>query len=214
MRIDVVTLFPEMFRGPFKESIIRIAKKKRLVKIRVVDLRKYTKDKHRTADDKPYGGGPGMVMKPEPIFECVEDLKKRSKDAHVILLSPAGRRFDQKRAHDLSKKNHLILIAGHYEGVDERVSEHLVDEQISLGDFVLTGGEIPAMAIVDGVTRLLPGVLGNAQSLTHESFQEGLLDYPHYTRPRVFRGYSVPDVLVSGDHDEVDRWRKEQRRKS
>lgn len=210
LHIDVVTVFPEMFEGPFRESMLRIAQEKKLVRIRVINLRDYTKDKHKTTDDKPFGGGAGMVMKPEPIFDCVEDLKKKSPEAWVILTTPAGKPFRQKMARDLSKKKHLILICGHYEGVDERVREHLVDEEISLGDFVLTGGEIPAMAIVDAVTRLIPGVLGNQDSLKHESFQEGLLEYPHYTRPRVYGAFSVPDVLVSGDHDKVERWRKEQ----
>lgn len=210
LAIDVVTLFPEMFEGPFKESMIRIARQKRLVDIRVIPLRKFTKDRHKTADDKPFGGGPGMVMKPEPIFDCVEHLKKDSPKAWVILLTPAGERFHQKLAQKLSGKKHLILLCGHYEGVDERVREHLVDQEISIGDFVLTGGEVAAMAVVDSLVRLRPGVLGNADSLKHESFQEGLLDYPHYTRPRTFRGYSVPEILVSGKHDQVDEWRRDQ----
>ena len=210
LHVDVVTLFPEMFEGPFGESILRIAQEKGLVKLKVINLRDYTKDRHQTADDKPFGGGAGMVMKPEPIFECIEALKKKSPKAWVILTTPSGKPLKQKMAWDLSKKKHLILICGHYEGVDERVRDHLVDEEISLGDFVLTGGEIPAMAIVDAVTRLIPGVLGNADSIQHESFQEGLLEYPHYTRPRVFRTFSVPEVLFSGDHKKVDRWRKEQ----
>ena len=210
LRVDVVTLFPEMFEGPLGESILRIAQEKGLVQLKVINLRDYTKDRHQTADDKPFGGGAGMVMKPEPIFECIETLKKKSPKARVILTTPSGKPFKQKMAWDLSKEKHLILICGHYEGVDERVRDHLVDEEISLGDFVLTGGEIPAMAIVDAVTRLIPGVLGNADSIQHESFQEGLLEYPHYTRPRVFRTFSVPEVLFSGDHKKVDRWRKEQ----
>lgn len=210
LRFDIVTVFPEMFDGPFKESILRIAQEKRLVDIRVINLRDFTHDRHRSTDDKPFGGGPGMVMKPEPIFECVESIRKKSPMARVILFSPSGRPFNQKAAWDLSKKKHLILICGHYEGVDERVREHLVDEEISLGDFVLTGGEIPAMAVVDAVTRLIPGVLGNKESLSHESFQEGMLEYPHYTRPRDYLGYEVPDVLVSGNHDKVERWRREQ----
>lgn len=210
LRIDIVTLFPEMFEGPFRESMIRIAQEKGIVRIQVINLRRYTRDKHQTADDKPFGGGPGMVMKPEPIFRCVETLKRKSPGACVVLFAPSGQCFDQKLAQRLSRKKHLILICGHYEGVDERVREHLADEEISIGDFVLTGGEIPAMVIVDSVTRLLPGVLGNRRSLESESFCEGLLDYPHYTRPRVFRDYSVPEVLFSGDHDKVKCWRETQ----
>ncbi len=210
LRFDIVTVFPEMFEGSFKESILRIAQEKHLVDIHVVNLRDFTKDRHRSTDDKPFGGGPGMVMKPEPIFECVRSIRKKSPKARVILFSPSGKLFNQKAAWELSKKKHLILICGHYEGVDERVQEHLADEEISLGDFVLTGGEIPAMAVVDAVTRLIPGVLGNKDSLAHESFQEGLLEYPHYTRPRDYLGYEVPDILVSGNHDKVERWRREQ----
>ncbi len=210
LRIDIITIFPEMFEGPFQESMIKIARQKGLVGINLVNLRDFTTDKRRTVDDKPFGGGPGMVMKPEPLFSCIAKLKKQSPKGRVILMTPAGKRFNQSIAQDLSKAKHLILICGHYEGVDERVREHLVDEEISLGDFVLTGGEIPAMALVDALTRLVPGVLGNTESLKHESFQDGILDYPHYTRPRVFKGRIVPEVLFSGDHKKVEAWRKQE----
>jgi len=212
LRIDIVTTFPEMFEGPFQESMVRIARQKGIVKIQVINLRDYAKDKHKTTDDKPFGGGPGMVMKPEPIFACVKELKKKSPKALVVLLTPAGKPLNQRLAWDLSKKKHVIMICGHYEGVDERVRELLVDEEISLGDFIMTGGEIPAMAIVDAITRLVPGVLGNAESLKHESFQHAMLEYPHYTRPQVFQGVSVPEILVSGDHKKVEAWRRDQAR--
>ena len=208
LEIDILTLFPGMFAGPFRESMIRLAKKKGLVKIRVRDLRKYTQDKHRKCDDKPYGGGPGMVMMAQPIFDAVDALRK--KKTTVVLLSPQGEPFTQKLAGEMARAERLILICGHYEGVDERVSEHLVDREVSIGDFVLTGGELPAMCLVDSVVRLVPGVVGNADSINEESFQNGLLDFPHYTRPRVFRGWEVPEVLAAGDHKKVSCWRKEQ----
>ncbi len=208
--VDVVTTFPEMFEGPFGESMLRIAQEKNIVQLRLVQLRDYAEGKHKLTDDKPFGGGPGMVMKPEPFFNCVEELKKNSPEAHVILLTPAGTKFEQKKADELSKKKHLILLCGHYEGVDERVRECLVDEEISLGDFVLTGGEIPSMALVDSVTRLIPGVLGNDESIRYESFQSNSLDHPHYTRPKIYRGHEVPEELVSGNHAQIESWRKQQ----
>lgn len=210
LEIDVLTLFPGMFMGPFRESMLKLAKRKGLVKIRVRDLRKYTLDRHRKCDDKPYGGGPGMVMMAQPIFDAVEALKKRKANAKVVLLTPAGKRLTQKLAGELAKAKNLILICGHYEGVDERVCEHLADEEISIGDFVLTGGELAAMCLVDSLVRLVPGVVGNAESIEQESFQGGLLDFPHYTRPRIFRGWEVPPALLAGDHDKVAKWRKEQ----
>jgi len=208
--MDVVTTFPQMFDSILGESILKIAQEKKKIKVRCVQLRDFAQDKHKLTDDKPFGGGPGMVMKAEPFFHCVEELKKDSPNAHVVLLTPAGEPFKQKTAKSLTKKKHLIFLCGHYEGLDERVREHLVDEEISLGDFVLTGGEIPTMVVIDAVTRLLPGVLGNKESIKQESFQQGILDHPHYTRPREFRGHVVPEELMTGNHAKVEKWRKEQ----
>lgn len=204
-RIDIVTLFPNFFQGALDESILKRAQRDRLVEIHLHDLRRYTHDRHRTVDDKPFGGGAGMVIKPEPVFECIEDL---GDDGHVILMSPSGRPFDQAKAAELAKRNRLILIAGHYEGFDYRIHEHLIHEEISIGDFVTMGGEAPALCIIEAVVRLLPGVLGNTESLDHESFLSGHLEYPQYTRPRDFRGWKVPDVLISGNHAEVKAWRE------
>ena len=204
--IDIVTLFPDFFSSPLQESILKRAQKAGHVRMGVHDIRDYTHDKHRTADDKPFGGGAGMLMKPEPIFECIESIRKKG---WVVLMDPQGERFSQDLACKLSKKKHLILIAGHYEGVDHRVREHLVDQEISVGDYVTMGGEAPALCIIEAVTRLLPGVLGNEESLKDESFHSDSLEYPQYTRPRDFRGWKVPDVLISGHHKEVKRWRDE-----
>lgn len=203
--IDVVTLFKNFFKSPLNESLLKKAQDKGLLKVRVRDLRDWTHDRHKTADDKPFGGGAGMVMKPEPLFECVEEV---GKGAWVVLLDPQGEPLGQKLAEHLSKKKHLVLIAGHYEGVDQRVKEHLVDQEISVGDFITMGGEAPALCLIEAVARLLPGVLGNAASIEHESFQSGILEYPHYTRPRDFRGWKVPEVLVSGNHQKVQAWRE------
>ncbi len=203
--IDIVTLFPEMFEGPLQESMIRLAQKKGLVKIRVHNLRDWTHDVHRTCDDKPFGGGPGMVMKVEPIYEC---LKKIGKKGWVVMMSPRGRRFDSRSAKRLARKKHLIFLCGHYEGVDERVHQHLVDEEISIGDFITTGGELPVMCVLDAIVRLVPGVLGNLRSLDLESFQQGILEYPQYTRPADFRGWKVPEVLRSGRHEQIGKWRE------
>ncbi len=208
MIIDILTLFPGMFRGPFEESIIQKARERDLVRINIHNIRDYTHDKHRTADDRPFGGGPGMVMKPEPIFECIEKL--RTEKSHVIYLTPQGRRFNQALARKLVRETHLLLLCGHYEGVDERVREALVDEEISIGDYVLTTGAVPAMIVVDAVVRLLPGVLGDAESAVQDSFTENLLDHPHYTRPEIFRGMRVPEVLLSGNHQRIAEWRREQ----
>jgi len=208
LQIDVITIFPDIFTGFLGESVIRLAQEKNLVSFRVVNLRDYTSDRHRTVDDRPYGGGAGMVFKPEPIFKAVEEL--RSPEAEVILLSPRGRKFGQETAVELSRKSHLIFISGHYEGVDERVRQALVTDEISLGDFVLTCGSLPAMVIIDCVVRLVPGVLGHPDSVEEESFSSGRLEYPHYTRPPEFRGMKVPEVLLSGDHQEVARWRRKQ----
>ncbi len=208
MQIDILTLFPEMFTGPFDYSIIKRAKEKGLVNITIYNIRDFAQDKHRTVDDYPYGGGPGMILKPEPIFRAVEMIKVKG-TPFVILLSPQGRLFNQELAEELSKRSHLVLICGHYEGVDERVRENLIDDEISVGDYVLSGGEIPAMIIVDAVIRLLPGVISEA-SVKSDSYSSGLLKYPQYTRPAVFRGLSVPEVLLSGNHEEIARWRRQQ----
>ena len=208
MQIDIITLFPGMFAGFLTESIIKRAQEKGAVSIEVIDLRDYTHDRHRTADDRPYGGGAGMVLKVEPLFEAVEALK--TPDSTVILLSPRGEPFSQAKSGYLSRSKHLILICGHYEGVDERVCSALVDEEISIGDYILTGGELPAMVVADSVIRLIPGVLGDPDSSVDESFTKGRLEYPHYTRPSEYRGMAVPGVLLSGDHGEVTRWRERQ----
>jgi tRNA (guanine37-N1)-methyltransferase len=242
MKVDIVTIFPDFFRGPLDYGILRRARETGLVDVSVHDLREFTRDKHRTVDDRPFGGGEGMVLKPEPIFECIEKLAiapreerlaKRAKDS-VILLSAQGRRLDQTLAQELAAMERVILICGRYEGVDERVSEHLADREVSIGDYVLSGGELGAAVIVDTVTRLIPGAVGNQNSTRQESFTAragetsanreessgtkaapsstcdsgGLLDYPHYTRPADFRGLTVPEVLVNGNHDEIRRWRR------
>ncbi len=204
LTIEIVTLFPEFFESPLQTSLIEKAQAKKLIKIRTHDLRDWTHDKHKTADAKPFGGGAGMVIKPEPVFECVEDVGKK---AWVVLLDPQGEKLTQKVAMKLSKKKKIVLIAGHYEGVDQRVKEHLVDEQISLGDFITMGGEAPALCLIEAVTRLLPGVLGNNESIETESFQAGMLEYPQYTRPRDYRGWKVPEILFSGNHKKVAEWR-------
>lgn len=207
MRIDVLTLFPEMFPGPLGESIIGRASAKGLAEINAVDLRKYTHDARGTVDERPYGGGPGMLMKVEPLVEAVEDI--RTPQTTVILTSPRGERFNQKIARELAEKEHLLIIAGHYEGVDERAIELLVDREISLGDFVLTSGNLAAMVMADAVIRLLPGALGDDESSVDESHSAGLLEYPQYTRPPVFRDMAVPEVLLSGDHGAIAKWRRE-----
>lgn len=209
MRVDIITLFPSMFKNPFDESMIKRAKEKGILKIELHDLRQFTHDKHRTVDDAPYGGGAGMVMKPRPLFEAVEKIKEEiDSSSRVILLSPQGRPLNQEKVKELAKERVLIFICGHYEGVDERVREHLVDEEISLGDYVLTGGELAAMVVVDAVARMLPGVLGSEDSAREDSFYKGLLDYPQYTRPSDFRGWKVPSVLLSGNHQKVKEWRR------
>ena len=209
MKIDVITLFPSTFHGPLDESIVQRAREKGIVTINLVDLRDFTHDRHRSVDDKPFGGGPGMLLKPEPLFEAVESL--RGADSHVVLLTPQGQTLKQTMVREQAQRSHLILICGHYEGVDERVREHLVDAEISIGDYVLTNGNLPAMVFIDAVVRLLPGALGDEQSAHDESFSRDLLEYPHYTRPAEFRGWKVPDVLVSGNHAEIAKWREQQR---
>jgi len=214
MHIDILTLFPEMFQGPFSYSILKRAIDRELVNISLHNIRDYTHNKHHTVDDYVYGGGTGMILKPEPIFEAVESIKAGYTDQEsnipVILLTPQGRCFSQEIARELSTYSHLILICGRYEGVDERVSEHLVTDEISIGDYVLSGGELAAMVVVDAVVRLLPGVLGSEASSTDDSHATGLLEYPQYTRPAVYQGCSVPQVLLSGDHAQIAKWRREQ----
>ena len=207
MKIDILTIFPHMFDNIFKESIIKRAIENKRVEIRIVDFREYSKDPHKKVDDTPYGGVAGMVLTPDPIFSCVDSLK--DEDTKVILLTPDGEQYKQKKAYELSKEKHLIIICGHYEGFDERIRT-LVDLEISIGDYVLTGGEIPAMVLVDSVVRLIPGVI-NEKSHLEDSFNENyLLDYPTYTKPRVYRGMEVPEVLVSGNHEKINAWRQEQ----
>jgi len=208
LRIDIITLFPDIFFGPFKESIIGRAVKQGLVEINAVNLRNYTHDERGTVDDKPYGGGPGMLMKVEPLFEAVEDL--RTEKSLVILTSPRGERFNQKMAVEMTAHDHLIIICGHYEGVDERVRAALIDREISIGDYVLTSGNLAAMVMTDAIVRLLPGVLGSDESSVDESFANGLLEYPQYTRPVEFRGMKVPEVLLSGNHAGIAAWRLKQ----
>jgi len=210
MKIDVLTLFPAMFAGPLDESIIKRAREAGRLDLAIHNLRDYAHDRHRTVDDRPFGGGPGMLLKPEPIFEAVESLARES--TRVILLSPAGRPFSQAIARELAGLEHLLMVSGHYEGFDERVREQLADDELSIGDYVLTNGALPVMVIIDAVTRLLPGVLGDEGSARDDSFSQGLLEYPQYTRPADFRGMKVPEVLLSGNHAEIARWRAEQAR--
>jgi len=209
MRIDIITIFPGMFSAVLDESIVKRAQQKGKVKIFVHDLRKFSLDKHHKVDDRPFGGGSGMLLQAEPIFRAVQAIKKKIKGkCRVILLCPQGKSFNQAYAKKLSKYGNLIFICGHYEGVDERVRQHLVDEEISIGDYVLTGGELPAMVLVDSIVRLIPGVLGDKNSLNFESFEGNLLEYPQYSRPAKFRKWLVPEVLVSGAHDKISAWRK------
>ncbi len=211
MRFDIITIFPEIFAGVLEYGILRRARHAGLVDVRLVNLREFAQDKHRSVDDRPYGGGEGMVFMPEPLFAAVEFCRgpERSAQSRVILLTPQGKTWRQDLALDLSGLRHVILICGRYEGVDQRVIDCLVDSEISVGDFVLTGGEIPAMVVLDSVVRLIPGALGNSDSALNESFSTGLLDYPQYTRPAAFRGQAVPEVLLSGDHARIAKWRKE-----
>lgn len=209
MRIDIVTLFPNMFRGPFDESIVKRAEESGLVEIVIHNLRDYGIGKHRVVDDYPHGGGAGMVLMPEPLFTAVEAITGK-RQVPIILLTPQGRVFDQQTARDLAQLDRFVLICGHYEGVDERVREHLVTDEISIGDYVLTGGELPAMVVTDAVVRQIPGALGSEESTREDSHASGLLEYPQYTRPQSFRGWEVPAVLLSGHHAEIARWRREQ----
>lgn len=205
LKIDVITLFPEMFDGPFGRSIVGKARERRQVEISYVNPRDFATDRHRTVDDRPYGGGPGMVLMAQPLYEAIKKVKRRG--TKVVYLSPQGRPFTQKLAGELAAEKHLVLLCGHYEGVDERVLKH-VDLEVSIGDYVLTGGEIPAMAVADAVVRLLPGVL-EEEATRRESFSEPMLDHPQYTRPRVWRGAAVPEVLLSGDHARIEAWRRD-----
>lgn len=211
MKIDILTLFPNMFEGPFGESIIKRANEKKLIEIKIHDLRKFGEGERRNVDDRPYSGGPGMVLRVDIIDRALYDLKLKVKNEKlkVILLDATGTKYTQAKAQEFSKLDHIILIAGHYEGVDHRVHEHLVDEIISIGDYVLTGGEIPAMVLTDSIIRLLPGVLGKDESSIDESHKEpGYLEYPQYTRPEEYRGWKVPEVLLSGNHAEIEKWKK------
>ncbi len=212
MEFYILSIFPNMFESVFSETIIKRAQEKGFVKIKLMNIRDFTHDKHRTTDDYPFGGGAGMVMKPEPIYEAMDYVKSKSPNVYKILLTPAGRIFDQQKAKELSKKDSVAIICGRYEGFDERV-RYLADEEISIGKFVLSGGEIAAMAIVDAITRLIPGVLGNEESLKEESFENGLIEYPQYTRPREYRNMKVPEVLLSGNHKKIKEWREKEAKK-
>ena len=207
MRIDVLTLFPGMFKAVLGESIMRRAISARRATVHLHNIRDYSRNKHRKVDARPFGGGPGMVISIQPVFDALKAVKKKNPSAEVILMSPQGKPFTQKRAAGLSRKNGIILISGHYEGVDERIRE-LVDSEISIGDYVMTGGEIPAMVVIDAVVRLIPGVLGHAESVNDESFSRGLLEYPQYTRPADYKGRKAPEVLASGNHRSIDAWRR------
>ncbi|HEV2046672.1 MAG TPA: tRNA (guanosine(37)-N1)-methyltransferase TrmD [Chthoniobacterales bacterium] len=211
MKIDILTLFPEICRAPLSESMMKRAQENKIVDLRIHNLRDWTTDKHHVVDDAPFGGGQGMVMKPEPIFAAVESLRKEG--STVLLMTPQGKRFTQPIAGELSRREHLIIICGHYEGIDHRVIEHLVDLEISIGDYVLTNGAIAAVVVVDAIVRLLPGVLGHEQSAADDSFTDGLLEAPQYTRPAEYRGWKVPEILLSGNHAEIAEWRKEQAKK-
>ena len=210
MRIDYLTLFPGMFEGVLNQSILKRAQEKDLLQVNTVDFRHFAENKHNQVDDYPFGGGQGMVLKPEPIFNAMDSIE-RTEDTRVILMCPQGRPFTQAIANELSQAEHLVFICGHYEGYDERIREYLVTDEISMGDYVLTGGELPAMGMTDAVVRLLPGVLGNQQSHMDDSFQDGLLEFPQYTRPRIYKDLNVPDVLLSGNHAHIDNWRYEQK---
>ena len=210
MKIDVLSLFPEMFAGPLDVSMVKRARDRGLVDLRIHNLREWTHDRHKTVDDRPFGGGPGMVLKPEPLFAAVESLAVEA--TRVILMTPAGQPFNQAKARELAQETNLLFICASYEGVDERVVETLVDDEVSIGDYVLTNGGLPTMVVIDAITRLIPGVLGDDESALDESFSHGLLEYPHYTRPAEFRGMAVPEILLSGHHAEIEKWRAAQSR--
>ncbi|MGB9497462.1 MAG: tRNA (guanosine(37)-N1)-methyltransferase TrmD [Dissulfuribacterales bacterium] len=210
MLFDIVTIFPNFFDSPLKDGVVRRAIEADILKVRTINLRDFTTDRHRTVDDRPFGGGEGMVMKPEPIYRALKVLKEEPPEARVILLSPRGKLLDQALAGELARFERLILICGRYEGVDERIREHCVDLELSVGDYVLSGGEIAALVLIEAVGRLIPGVLGCESSAEKDSFSDGLLEFPQYTRPRIFKGWEVPEVLMSGDHAKIARWRREQ----
>lgn len=207
MRIDIVTLFPNMFEGPFRESIVKNAQKKGLLELNIHDLRKYGLGSRRTVDDRPYSGGAGMIIMVEPVEKCLKEIK--TPGCKVVLTTPRGQKYTQEKAQEYSKLDHLIVLAGHFEGFDERIHEHLIDEEISIGDYVLTGGELPAMVIADSIARLIPGVLKKEEATLYESFSEGLLEYPQYTRPENYNGWKVPEILLGGNHGEIIKWQKE-----
>jgi tRNA (guanine37-N1)-methyltransferase len=207
MRFDILTIFPELLESPLKEGIIRRARKESAIEVCITNIRDFATDKHEMTDDRPYGGGEGMVMKPEPLASAIRNVRAKSEKSYVVLLSPQGRKYSQKVAEELAVKEHLVMVCGRYEGVDERIRDHFIDEEISLGDYILTGGELAAMIVVDSVTRLLPGVLGSSDSAENDSFSRGGLKYPQYTRPHIFEGYAVPEVLLSGDHGKIAEWR-------
>ena len=207
MKFDILTLFPEMFE-PLKTSVIGKAVQKEQITINLINIRDFSKDKHKKVDDTPYGGGAGMVMKPDVVYSAYQSVEKQSQKAKVIYMSPQGKTLNQQKVEELSKESHLIILCGHYEGIDQRVLDKIVDEEISIGDYVLTGGEIPAMVLIDSVSRYVEGVL-NQESIQEESFSNGMLEYPQYTRPEVFEGESVPEILLSGHHEKIERWRKQ-----
>ncbi|MEG6521612.1 tRNA (guanosine(37)-N1)-methyltransferase TrmD [Desulfotomaculum sp. 1211_IL3151] len=212
MRIDILTLFPEMFQSPFNHSILKRAQEKKLLQINTINIRDFSRNKHHTVDDTPCGGGAGMVMGPEPLFECFDFLKEKNggQVGRVVMMCPQGEPFSQAYAKELAKEENLVIVCGHYEGIDERVREALVTDEISIGDYVLTGGELPAMVVVDTLARMIPGVLGETASAEEDSFYHGLLEHPHYTKPRVYRGYEVPEILLSGHHENIRKWRRRQ----
>jgi tRNA (guanine37-N1)-methyltransferase len=212
MKIHIITAFPDLLKGPLDESIIKRSREKQLVEIHIHDLREFSTDKHHRIDDYPYGGGPGMILKPEPIFSCIESVLERFQiqTPHLIFLTPQGQRFTQSKAIELSHLDHLIFLCGHYKGIDERVREFWQMDEISIGDYVLTGGELPALVIIDSVIRLIPGVISDLESAKSDSFYDNILDCPYYTRPEVFRGMAVPEVLLSGHHAEIEKWRNDQ----
>jgi len=210
MRVDIITLFPSMFKGPFEESMIKRARESGVLEINIHNLREFTHNRHRTVDDAPFGGGAGMIMKIEPILKALEFLKREvSLSSRVMLLSPQGQTLTQDKAKKLAQEKNLILLCGHYEGVDERVREHLIDEEISIGDYVLTGGEVAAMVLVEVIVRMIPGVVGKEESVKRDSFYDSFLDYPQYTRPAEFKGWKVPQVLLKGNHQAIEKWRRE-----
>lgn len=212
MNIDILTLFPEMFSGPFDASMIKRAREKGIININLINIRDFSQNKHHTVDDTPFGGGAGMVMAPEPVFTCLDHLRElRGGDlGRVVMMCPQGETFTQSLAKELAVSENLVFLCGHYEGIDERVRERLVTDEVSIGDYVLTGGELPAMVVVDAVARMIPGVLGEAASAEDDSFYHGLLEYPHYTKPREYRGMAVPEVLLSGHHENIRKWRRRQ----